>query len=53
MTITLDDMFSLLHILIVRQFCSYITLDVTMITQVLEEMLRVECGDAFIETRQC
>jgi len=44
MTITLNDVSSLLHLSIVGQFCSYVTLYFTLTSSILVKLLGVEFG---------
>jgi len=53
MTITLDDVSSLLHLPIVCQFYTYSTLDVTEATNLLVEAFRVDREATSTMTRHC
>lgn len=53
MTITLDDVSTLLHISIVGQFCTYVRLEFAVATIVLVDLLGVEHADATSEMRHC
>jgi len=50
MTIMLDDMSSLLHLPIRRQFCSYVALYFTLVSVKFHGL---KFGDGLIELRQC
>jgi len=49
--IALDDVPTLLHILIVRQFCTYVMLDWTITTTMLVELLGVDMSDVMAEMK--
>ncbi|XP_027940573.1 uncharacterized protein LOC114194505 [Vigna unguiculata] len=53
MTITLDDVSTLLHISIVGQFCTYVPLEFAAAAIVLVDLLGVEQADATSEMRHC
>jgi len=53
MTITLDDVSNLLHLPIVDQFYRQETLDADSTIDFLVQALRVDCGNAYEETRYC
>jgi len=53
MTITLDDVSSLLHLSIARQFYTYSTLDATKATNLLVEAIWVDHEVASAMTRHC
>ena len=53
LTITLDDVSNLLHLPIIGQFYTYLSLDAAAATDLLVDSLRVERGVAAAETRHC
>jgi len=53
MTITLDNVSSILNIPIVEQFPTYIILDYDRASALLVELLGVDQGDANVELRHC
>ncbi|XP_068485021.1 protein MAIN-LIKE 2-like [Phaseolus vulgaris] len=53
LTITLDDVSNLLHLPIIGQFYTYLSLDAVAATDLLVDSLRVERGVAAAETRHC
>jgi len=53
MTITLDDVSSLLHLPILGQFPTYVLLRYNVVATILAELLGVEEGHGKIEMRQC
>jgi len=53
MTITLDDVSTLLHLPVIGRFYTYPTLDAETTTDLLVEVLNVDRSNAGTETRQC
>lgn len=53
MVTTINDVSTLLHIPIIGQFYTYVTLDVMITTTMLVKLLGMDMGDASIKIRQC
>jgi len=53
MRITLDDVASLLHLLIIGAFHTYVAIDADQAVELLVELLGVTTQEAIDETEQC
>lgn len=53
MTIMLNDVFTLLHIPIVGQYCGYVSLDFTLAYTYFVEFLKVDTSDAMTKLMNC
>lgn len=53
MTITLDDVDALLHLLIKGQFCPFVTLEFVVAVPVLVDLLGAKRSNVTLEMRHC